>query len=136
MIRYIALLRKEKDTAFGVDFPDFPGCVTAGDTAEEARKLAVEALEFHIDGLLEDGEELPRPTSFDDIVEDPLNRDALAFLVGIKDRRPVYRRVNVSLPQTVLDEIDRFTRTNHLSRSQFLVRASQNELRRVSTGDN
>ena len=30
MASYIALLRKDKDSDFGVDFPDFPGCITAG----------------------------------------------------------------------------------------------------------
>jgi predicted RNase H-like HicB family nuclease len=50
---YIALLRKEKDSDFGVDFPDFPGCITAGKTLEEAHKGASEALRFHIKGMLE-----------------------------------------------------------------------------------
>jgi predicted RNase H-like HicB family nuclease len=50
---YIALLRKDLDSDYGVDFPDFPGCITAGSTLEETRAMAAEALEFHIDGMLE-----------------------------------------------------------------------------------
>jgi predicted RNase H-like HicB family nuclease len=42
-----------------VSFPDFPGCVTAGRTSEEARRRAAEALSFHIAGMVEDGEKIP-----------------------------------------------------------------------------
>jgi predicted RNase H-like HicB family nuclease len=37
---YIAYLHKDRDSDFGVSFPDFPGCVTAGKTLDEARRLA------------------------------------------------------------------------------------------------
>ena len=47
-MEYIAYLHKDKNSDFGVSFPDFPGCVTAGKTLEEARKLAVEALTLHM----------------------------------------------------------------------------------------
>jgi predicted RNase H-like HicB family nuclease len=49
----------DADSDFGVDFPDFPGCVTAGTTLDEPLRMAQEALEFHIGGMVEDGEELP-----------------------------------------------------------------------------
>ena len=47
---YIAYLYKERDSDFGVSFPDFPGCVTAGRTLEEGRRMAAEALALHIEG--------------------------------------------------------------------------------------
>jgi predicted RNase H-like HicB family nuclease len=47
---YIALLRKENGSDYGVEFPDFPGCVSAGRTLEEARRAAHEALELHLEG--------------------------------------------------------------------------------------
>ena len=47
-MEYIAYLHKDKDSDFGVSFPDFPGCVTAGRTLEEARQMAVEALTLHM----------------------------------------------------------------------------------------
>ena len=59
MALYMALLRQEKDTDFGVDFPDFPGCITVGKTLEEAHKRASEALKFHIKGMLEDRDPIP-----------------------------------------------------------------------------
>jgi len=44
---YIAHLHKDSKSDFGVSFPDFPGCVTAGKSLEEARRKAPEALAFH-----------------------------------------------------------------------------------------
>jgi predicted RNase H-like HicB family nuclease len=86
MTAYIALLRKEPNSDFGVDFPDFPGCVTAGITLEEARTMAAEALELHVEGMLEDREPIPEPSSLDAIMNDPENRDAVAFLVEVPTR--------------------------------------------------
>lgn len=61
MVEYIALIHKDADSDFGVSFPDFPGCIAAGATLDEARAMAQEALAFHVDGLLEDGAAIPEP---------------------------------------------------------------------------
>jgi predicted RNase H-like HicB family nuclease len=61
MATYIALLRKDETSDDGVNFPDFPGCVTAGGTLDEARRMAAEALDLHVAGLLEDREAVPPP---------------------------------------------------------------------------
>ena len=81
MAAYIALLRKEDNSDFGVDFPDFPGCVTAGSTLEEARQMVAEALTFHIEGMAEDGETIPEASPLDRIMAVADNRSAVAFLV-------------------------------------------------------
>ena len=57
--KYIAVIDKENAKQFGVIFPDFLGCVSVGKNLEEAEKMAQEALQFHIDGMIKDGEELP-----------------------------------------------------------------------------
>ena len=81
MNAYIALIHKEPDSDFGVSFPDLPGCVTAGSTLDEARTFAAEALGVHLDALADDGETMPPPSTFEAIMADPENRDALAVLV-------------------------------------------------------
>ena len=81
MADYIALLSKDRDSDYGVDFPDFPGCVTAGTSPEEARELALEALCLHIEGMIEDGEPIPAPSPIERIRSDPANRDAVDILV-------------------------------------------------------
>jgi len=55
----IAVLHKDKDSDYGVSFPDFPGRITAGSSLEEAKKIAREVLPFHVSGLLADGEAIP-----------------------------------------------------------------------------
>ena len=120
MTAYIALLRKESDSDFGVDFPDFPGCVTAGRTLDEARCMATEALELHIHGMREDHEPIPEPASLDMIMSDPDNREAVAFLVEATVQPAKSVRINVMLPQDLLQAIDRATR----NRSRFLADAA------------
>ena len=87
MTRYfIGLIHKDQDSDFGVSFPDFPGCVTAGVSLDEARSMAEEALAFHIEGLRLDGHSLPEPSSLTEIMNDPANRDGVAVMIPAEDR--------------------------------------------------
>jgi predicted RNase H-like HicB family nuclease len=126
MTGYIALLRKDQGSVYGVDFPDFPGCVTAGRTLEEARRLAAEALQFHVDGLREDGIRLPTPAPLDAIMADRHNRNAVAFLVEVPAKSARAVRINVSLPSDLITSIDRVA----ANRSRFLAEAARDRLRR------
>jgi predicted RNase H-like HicB family nuclease len=89
-MEYIAYLYKEKTSDYGVSFPDFPGCTTAGSTLEEARRMAAEALSLHIAGMKEDGERIPQPSTLDDLHGDPALRNAVAFLVATKEPEKRY----------------------------------------------
>jgi predicted RNase H-like HicB family nuclease len=126
MTAYIALLRKDQRSDYGVDFPDFPGCITAGRTLEEARRMAEEALAFHVDGMRQDGEPIPPPSPMDVIMTDRRNRNAVAFLVDLpaQSRRAV--RINVSLPEDVVQSIDRVS----ANRSRFLAETARERLKR------
>jgi predicted RNase H-like HicB family nuclease len=62
---YIAFVHK--DVTFGISFLDFPGVVTAGETLNAAVDLARETLTFHIAGMIEDGEEIPLPSTFEQV---------------------------------------------------------------------
>jgi predicted RNase H-like HicB family nuclease len=81
---YIAYLHKDRRSDFGVSFPDFPGCVTAGRTLEEARRMAAEALALHVAGMIEDGEVVPEPSNLDVLKNDPNLKGAVDVLVGIE----------------------------------------------------
>jgi len=59
MLNYRILLRKEPEGGYTVTVPSLPGCVTYGDTIEEAIKMAREAIELYIESLKEHGEEIP-----------------------------------------------------------------------------
>jgi predicted RNase H-like HicB family nuclease len=61
-MRYAVVIEKGA-TGFGAYVPDLPGCIAAAKTRDEVVKLIQDAMEFHIEGLKQDGEPVPRPTS-------------------------------------------------------------------------
>ena len=129
MANYIAIVHKEAKTDFGVSFPDFPGCVTAGQAVDEAKDLAQEALALHIKGMIEDGEQLPAPSKLEDIMADTDYPDAVAYLVvSIPDTKPRTVRVNITLPEMTLKQIDAAAKKRGMSRSSFLVHLAQNAI--------
>jgi predicted RNase H-like HicB family nuclease len=67
---YLALVHKDEGTSYGVSFPDVPGCISAGDTFEEAVANAAEALAGHLALTAEDGDAIPAPRSFDELKRD------------------------------------------------------------------
>ena len=60
---------EEGPKSFGAYVPDLPGCIAAGASREEVLALIREAIEFHLDGLKEDGQPIPAPSSSSEIVE-------------------------------------------------------------------
>lgn len=67
-MRYTVVLERG-EAGWGAHVPDLPGCVAAGSTREEALDLIREAIEFHIDGLREEGLPIPGPSSEAEVVE-------------------------------------------------------------------
>jgi len=125
MAEYIALIHKDADSDYGVSFPDFPGCVTAGATLDEARSLAAEALALHVEGLLEDGETLPAPSPLSEVMALRENRDAVAFLVPLPSRPSRAVRVNITLPEDVLAQIDSYAEAHGYTRSGLIAAATK-----------
>ena len=123
MASYVALLRKEKKSDYSVSFPDFPGCVTAGKTLDEAHRFAVEALAFHIEGMEADGDPIPAPTTLDVIAADPEHRDAFATIVSVTPRSKV-QRLNITMSTDTLQRIDAYAEEIGMTRSAFLAHAA------------
>jgi predicted RNase H-like HicB family nuclease len=88
---YIALVHKDKDTSYGVSFPDVPGCISAGDTFEEAIDNASVALAGHLAVMEADGDPIPHARSLEELkqdagfVEDP-NDAVIAFVAPQADQ--------------------------------------------------
>ena len=122
-MEYIAYLHKDTASDYGVSFPDFPGCITAGKTLEEARRMASEALAMHIDGMIEDGEELPEPSTLDDLAKDPAMKKAVAFLVTL-DTPEKSARINITGRLRDIQTIDKLASRAGLTRSAYMVQAS------------
>lgn len=129
MANYIAVVHKEANTDFGVSFPDFPGCITAGQTIDDAKELAQEALTFHIKGMLEDGDPLPEPSKLEEIMTDADYADAIAYLVvSVSDAKPRTIRVNITVSEATLKQIDAVAKKRGMSRSSFFVHAAQHAI--------
>ncbi len=134
MANYIAIVHKEAKSDFGVSFPDFPGCITAGENIDEAKDMAQEALTLHIQGMLEDGEQLSSPSRLEDIMSDPDYANAIAYLVvSVPDAKPRTVRVNVTVPEMTLKQIDAAAKKRGMSRSSFLVHAAQNAIQSIQS---
>ncbi len=125
---YIAYLHKDSKSDFGVSFPDFPGCVTAGKSLDEARRRAPEALAFHIAGMIEDGEKIPKPSKMDDLVGDPDRQNAVAFLVTADFNKAKTVRVNVTARENQIELIDRLARQAGMTRSAYMVQSATSGL--------
>jgi predicted RNase H-like HicB family nuclease len=67
-MRY-AVIVEEGETSFGAYVPDLPGCVAVAETRDEVLHLIEEAIEFHIDGLRQDNQPIPEPSSSIEYVE-------------------------------------------------------------------
>jgi predicted RNase H-like HicB family nuclease len=67
-MRYAVVIEKGAN-GFGAYVPDLPGCIAAGKTRGEVVKLIQDAMEFHIEGLKQDGEPVPKPMSSVEFVE-------------------------------------------------------------------
>ena len=125
MPHYIALIHKDPDSDYGVSFPDFPGLATAGRTLDEARAMAEEALSFHLEGMIEDGQVIPGASSLDIVMADPAAHDGVVTLISTKSRAKRAVRVNVTLPEDILAKIDRYAEDRGLTRSGFLAHAAK-----------
>ncbi len=129
MTTYIALLHPEEDGGYSVSFPDFPGCATQGETLDEAAQMAQEAIEGHVECLLEMGQPLQAPTTLEVLRSRPETAESLAIVVKAPERAPRYVRVSITVPEKDLREIDAFAKAHGTPRSSFLVQAARRAMR-------
>jgi predicted RNase H-like HicB family nuclease len=131
MLRYYpAFVYKDKE--YGITFPDFPGCVTAGATLEEAHRMAEEALQGHIEVELEYGEELPDPTPLEKANKLAKKERGVLSIVSISVRIPGYaktKRINITIDEDLLKDIDAAAAKRGLSRSALLAQGARTMIR-------
>ncbi|MCF8468895.1 MAG: type II toxin-antitoxin system HicB family antitoxin [Sneathiella sp.] len=122
---YPAVIDKDQDSDYGVSFPDFEGCVGAGENIEEAIKDAHEALQFHIDGLIENKDSIPAATPLAEVI----TGDALAVVLISAKLPGKAQRVQITLDEHLLADIDAVAD----NRSGFLAEAARDKLSRQIT---
>lgn len=119
---YPVVIHKDPDSGFGVTIPDIPGCFTGGATLEEAVGRVQEAVAVHLWGE----ERVPAPSRLETLVDNPEYADGTWMLVDIDTTvLGKAKRVNITVPERILRDIDAKARRLGLSRSGFLVRAAK-----------
>jgi predicted RNase H-like HicB family nuclease len=124
-VYYPAVIDKDPDSDFGVAFPDFPGCVSAGATLDQAVLGAHEALAGHVALMVADGDALPEPSPLESVAAERDKSTVAITLVPVTLPGKL-QRVNISIDEGLLDEIDAIAD----NRSRFLSEAARAELAR------
>ena len=127
----IALEPGTDTTAWGVAVPDVPGCFSAGDTMEEAMENARQAIEQHVEVLIEDGVQVPTPRTLAHWQADPEYAGWVWAVVDVPVEKYLgpAEKINITVPRLVLARIDEYAKTRGMSRSGFLVEAARSAMR-------
>jgi predicted RNase H-like HicB family nuclease len=118
----------DKAHAHGVTIPDFPGCFSAADEWQDLPRMAQEAIELWCEGQ---NIELPKPSALDVLVNDTDYVGGVWLLIDVDisrlDTKPV--RLNISMPQSLVSEIDNYAKAHGATRSGFLAQAARQAMR-------
>jgi predicted RNase H-like HicB family nuclease len=127
---FIALVHKDQDSAYGVQFPDIPGCYSAADDMADIVPNAIEALSLYAEDA-----GLPQPRSIEQVRADKDVAAELAsgaFLIAVplieNDAKVV--RANITVELGMLKAIDAIAKSRKLTRSAFLAQAARHEIER------
>lgn len=117
----------DDEHAHGVTVPDFPGCFSAADSWDGLPKAVQEAAELYFDG---EALEVPRPTPLEELMQDDQFEGGVWAMVDLDLTRikPKSVRLNISLPQPLVERIDRYAKAHHLSRSGFIAKATNDAM--------
>lgn len=133
MLYPIAIAKGDNDTAHGIFIPDVEGCFSAADDYQDAFDNAIEAIELHLEGLVEDGEDIPLPSNIDSHIEKPEYVGMTWALVEVDVNRYLGKseKINVTLPSRLVHLIDEKVSSNkgrYKSRSAYLAKLAEKEL--------
>ena len=125
-MHYVAVIDKDPGSAYGVRFPEVPGCYSAADNFDDIVPNAIEALSL----FFEDGEPVP-PHGIEAVREQVAGSIAegavLMMIPYVRDRKRVVR-VNLSLEKGFLDTLDEAARMRGMTRSAFVQKAATREI--------
>ncbi len=126
MMRYPVVIHKDPESDYGVTVPDLAGCFSAGETLDEALSEVVEAIECHLEGLLMDGEPIPPPGTIEYHRGNADYQDGVWALVEVDVTKisGKTKRVNITLPERVLNLMDKYASEHGESRSGLITQAA------------
>jgi predicted RNase H-like HicB family nuclease len=124
---FYGLVHKDKDSAFGITFPDAPGCFSAADEEADLLTNAQEALSLYVEGS-----SVPQTRTIAELLRD---KDVATEIAGgafvlavplIESRRKA--RFNLMLDEDLVASVDRVAKVSGVSRSEFVAQAVQSQL--------
>jgi len=126
----IAIEPETETTAWGVSVPDLPGCFSAGGTLDEALENAREAIDQHVEIMIEDGVNIPPARPLSVLQADPEYTGWVWAVVEVPVEKYLgpAEKINITVPRLVLVRIDDYAKAHGLSRSGFLVAAARSAM--------
>jgi len=123
----IAIEPGTQTSAWGVAVPDLPGCFSAGDTLDEAMDNARQAIDQHVEIMIEDGAPIPRARSLAVLQADAAYAGWVWAVVDVPVEKYLgpAEKINITVPRLVLARIDEYAKSQGMSRSGFLVEAAR-----------
>lgn len=133
MLYPIAINKGDSVTAHGIFIPDVVGCFSAADNYQDVFDNAIEAIELHLEGLVEDGEEIPLPSDISKHIDNPEYEGMTWALVPVDVNRYLGKseKINVTLPSRLIHLIDEkvsSNKTRYKNRSAFLASLAEKDL--------
>lgn len=129
MLHYYAIVHHDEDSAFGLTFPDLPGCFSASDTLEGVIPNGIEAL----DSWFADTD-VVAPSDLATIAAgaaEDLANGAFVIAVPWVERSGQAKRINISIDGNILAAIDRAAQERDVTRSAFIAAAAQSVMIRT-----
>ncbi len=130
-MRFPVVLHTDDGVRFGVTVPDLAGCFSAGDTFDQALDSVVEAIDLHLEGIVEGGGDVPTSRPITEHRASPDFADGVWASVEVDVSRFDGRaeKINITLPRRLLAKIDDYARTHGATRSGFLAEAARQAMR-------
>lgn len=131
-MRFPVVLHTDDGRHYGVTVPDLPGCFSGGDTIDQALDSVREAIDVHLEGLTEDGTEIPAPGPIADHQVNPEFATGIWAVVDVDTMKYEGKaeKLNITLPRRLLAQIDEYAQAHGESRSGFLAEAARAAMRR------
>lgn len=128
---YPAVFEETSDSGYSVFFPDVSGCISAGENLEKAINMAKEALSLHLSEMINDGESVP------EINLNNAKEEAEGCLLMMIEPNPAIIsrrtkehavRVNITIPQMLLERADRYAKAANINRSRLIAEALEHQI--------
>ena len=132
-MRFPVVLHTDDGVHYGVTVPDLPGCFSGGDSIDEALESVREAIDLHLEGLTEEGDEVPTPKTIAEHQRDPEFAGGIWAIVEFDTMKYEGKaeKINITLPRRLLAQIDEYAQAKGESRSGFLAEAARAAMRRA-----